>query len=76
MLLMHLQIVVAVASLGVIVLHEHLISITAALAAATVVVCAWPALSERLRQRRGRDPQRTESLESGPSLQGVDAAFV
>ena len=75
MVLMHVQIVVAVVSLAVIVLHKHLAIITGVLAAATVAVCAWPSVAARLRRRVPQHAaQRTESLESGPSWNAVDCA--
>eukprot|EP00892_Ulva_mutabilis_P000905 jgi/Ulvmu1/10815/UM069_0051.1 len=61
-----MQVVLFVASLAVILLHAYLPLITAALAAATLLACTWPAVTAWL--RRPQSMQRMDSNASGPSM--------
>lgn len=71
--LVRVQIVVAVVSLAVIVLHEHLAIITGVLAAAMVAVCAWPSVAARLRRPQSA-AQRADSFEAGSAWHAVNCA--
>lgn len=66
-----MQIVLAIATMAVILLHEHLVIIWVVLGAATAAVCAGPAILSYI-----RSPAKKAQRDGSVQHQGSDAAEV